>query len=238
MEEFTFFERISKVFSMFFSSSFFIALSIIGIFTVIAFILSNKIDKEKRPFLYLGIGLVYTIVTILVLIKYGSGILLIGDAFIEKLFTALYFPNIISYMCMLIISMLTMIYSILNKKYTSFFRLCNLLSCLIIGLLTILIIDSIITADINIYEKVSVYSNTNTMILIQSSMGVFAVWLSILIVNTIVNLITRRIVKEEEVYVDVDAVEVVPYTEQEYIEGYVNYTKRQKYQEYLNEILR
>ena len=56
-------------------------------------------------------------------------------------------------MCMLIISMLIMTYTILNKKYSSFFRLCNLLSCLIIGLLTILIIDSIVTADINIYDK-------------------------------------------------------------------------------------
>lgn len=238
MEEFTFFERITRVLSMFLSSSFFIALFIIGVITVIIFLVSNKIDKEKRPFLYIGIGFVYIIVAILVFIKYGSGIVLIGDAFIEKLFTVIYFPNIISYMCMLIISMLIMIYTILNKKYSSFFRLCNLLSCLIIGLLTILIIDSIVTADINIYEKVSIYSNTNTMILIQSSMGVFTIWLSMLIVNGIVNLITHRVFKKDDIYVDVDVTEVVPYTEQEYIDGYINYTKKKKYQEYLNEILK
>ena len=238
MEEFTFFERITRVLSMFLSSSFFIALFIIGVITVIIFLVSNKIDKEKRPFLYIGIGFVYIIVAILVFVKYGSGIVLIGDAFIEKLFTVIYFPNIISYMCMLIISMLIMIYTILNKKYSSFFRLCNLLSCLIIGLLTILIIDSIVTADINIYEKVSIYSNTNTMILIQSSMGVFTIWLSILIVNGIVNLITHRAFKKDDIYVDVDVAEVVPYTEQEYIDGYINYTKKKKYQEYLNEILK
>lgn len=238
MEEFTFFERITRVLSMFLSSSFFIALFIIGVITVIIFLVSNKIDKEKRPFLYIGIGFVYIIVAILVFVKYGSGIVLIGDAFIEKLFTVIYFPNIISYMCMLIISMLIMIYTILNKKYSSFFRLCNLLSCLIIGLLTILIIDSIVTADINIYEKVSIYSNTNTMILIQSSMGVFTIWLSILIVNGIVNLITNRAFKKDDIYVDVDVTEVVPYTEQEYIDGYINYTKKKKYQEYLNEILK
>lgn len=238
MEEFTFFERITRVLSMFLSSSFFIALFIIGVITVIIFLVSNKIDKEKRPFLYIGIGFVYIIVTILVFIKYGSGIVLIGDAFIEKLFTVIYFPNIISYMCMLIISMLIMIYTILNKKYSSFFRLCSLLSCLIIGLLTILIIDSIVTADINIYEKVSIYSNTNTMILIQSSMGVFTIWLSMLIVNGIVNLITHRAFKKDDIYVDVDVTEVVPYTEQEYIDGYINYTKKKKYQEYLNEILK
>jgi glucan phosphoethanolaminetransferase (alkaline phosphatase superfamily) len=238
MEEFTFFERITRVLSMFFSSSFFIALFIIGVITVILFLLNNKIDKEKRPFLYIGMGLVYVVVAILVFIKYGSGIVLIGDAFIEKLFTAIYFPNIISYMCMLIISMLIMVYSIFNKKYSSFFRLCNLLSCLIIGLLTILIIDSIVTADIDVYEKVSIYSSTNTMVLIQSSMGVFTIWLSVLMVNGIVNLITRRVVKEEDTYVDVDVTEVVPYTEQEYIDGYINYTKKKKYQEYLNEILK
>lgn len=238
MEEFTFFERITRVLSMLLSSSFFIALFIIGVITVIIFLVSNKIDKEKRPFLYIGIGFVYIIVAILVFIKYGSGIVLIGDAFIEKLFTVIYFPNIISYMCMLIISMLIMIYTILNKKYSSFFRLCNLLSCLIIGLLTILIIDSIVTADINIYEKVSIYSNTNTMILIQSSMGVFTIWLSMLIVNGIVNLITHRAFKKDDIYVDVDVTEVVPYTEQEYIDGYINYTKKKKYQEYLNEILK
>ena len=238
MEEFTFFERITRVLSMFLSSSVFIPLFIIGVITVIIFLVSNKIDKEKRPFLYIGIGFVYVIVAILVFIKYGSGIVLIGDAFIEKLFTVIYFPNIISYMCMLIISMLIMIYTILNKKYSSFFRLCNLLSCLIIGLLTILIIDSIVTADINIYEKVSIYSNTNTMILIQSSMGVFTIWLSILIVNGIVNLITHRAFKKDDIYVDVDVTEVVPYTEQEYIDGYINYTKKKKYQEYLNEILK
>ena len=238
MEEFTFFERITRVLSMFLSSSVFIPLFIIGVITVIIFLVSNKIDKEKRPFLYIGIGFVYVIVAILVFIKYGSGIVLIGDAFIEKLFTVIYFPNIISYMCMLIISMLIMIYTILNKKYSSFFRLCNLLSCLIIGLLTILIIDSIVTADINIYEKVSIYSNTNTMILIQSSMGVFTIWLSMLIVNGIVNLITHRAFKKDDIYVDVDVTEVVPYTEQEYIDGYINYTKKKKYQEYLNEILK
>ena len=88
------------------------------------------------------------------------------------------------------------------------------------------------------YEKVSIYSSTNTMVLIQSSMGVFTIWLSVLMVNGIVNLITRRVVKEEDTYVDVDVTEVVPYTEQEYIDGYINYTKKKKYQEYLNEILK
>ena len=102
----------------------------------------------------------------------------------------------------------------------------------------ILIIDSIVTADIDVYEKVSIYSSTNTMVLIQSSMGVFTIWLSVLMVNGIVNLITRRVVKEEDTYVDVDVTEVVPYTEQEYIDGYINYTKKKKYQEYLNEILK
>ena len=45
MEEFTFFERITRVLSMFLSSSFFIALFIIGVITVIIFLVSNKIDK-------------------------------------------------------------------------------------------------------------------------------------------------------------------------------------------------
>ena len=76
------------------------------------------------------------------------------------------------------------------------------------------------------------------MILIQSSMGVFTIWLSILIVNGIVNLITHRAFKKDDIYVDVDVTEVVPYTEQEYIDGYINYTKKKKYQEYLNEILK
>lgn len=237
MENIGFFERITRVFGMFFSSSFFIALLFIGIITVITFIIYNRIDSNKRPFLRIGFCFVYIGLVIVILIRYGSGIVLIGDAFIEKLFTAIYFPNIISYVCMLVISMLIMGYTIFNKKLNNTFRLCNLFSFIIIGLLTILIIDCISNYDINIYEKVSVYSNRDVMILIQASMGIFTIWLSILVVSFIINFITRKIAYSDESYIDVNVEEILPYTEEEYI-NYINYTKRKKYQEYLEDILK
>ena len=103
MTEFSFLDRIKTIFEMIFSSTFFISLFIVLILTIIILIVNSKI-KSKIP-KYFSI-LAYLIIMIFVFVKYGSYVLSINDSVVEKFFSAMYFPNLVVYLSMLLITLL------------------------------------------------------------------------------------------------------------------------------------
>jgi len=198
MENLSFLEKISKFFGMIFSSPFFLFILLSVIATIILLVLSKKeiISTEylRKILMYL-----YTFLGVIIVIKYIDSFLLVSDAFVEKLFTAIYFPNIISYICMMIASLLIMLYSILKKGISRRFKIINLIAFLLISLFSILVIDVIATGNVDIHEKASLYANTNITIFIQASMIIFTIWMFILLVSFIVNLINKKNFKKNEI---------------------------------------
>ena len=190
MEDLSIFEKLKIIFKMIINSPLFLALFIIFILTLIIIIIGNKVKNKLVKIVSL---LGYLSILAFLIIQYGEKVLLLCDNFMEKVFTAIYFPSLISYICMMIISALIVVITILGKKMDKFIRCFNMIVFIIIEFLFILTVDKIVSQNIDIYAKTAIFSNKDLLVLIQTSMAVFAIWLIILVIAIIVSVITKSI---------------------------------------------
>lgn len=210
MIDYSFLERIKILFNLITSSTFFLSLITLFLLTTFALLLYKRLNNKIIKY-FVAFG--YLLLATLILLKYGKSIVSLSDALVEQLFSFFYFPNIIAYICMIIITTILLIITIINKKITSFIKTCNIISFSIIEILFALTLDVVISKNIDIYSKTSVYSDDTMAVLIQASMFVFAIWVFVLIINYIVNFIDKKISKEnfhtmeEQVFDEVKVVE-------------------------------
>ncbi len=224
-------ERLKVLVNIIFSSPFFITLFSFMILTIIVFsVYSATKGRVSKIILTVSYGFILGFL----IVRYGKLILQIFDTFVDQVFMAIYFPNLITYICMVVITSILMIMTIINKKFKKFIRICNILSFTIIQFLFILTIDLISKSNIGLFEKTSLYSNQTLMILVQASMAIFACWVGLLIVNLVINLVSVRVPN--------NVIEIAPFkreeleylSDEDYYNGFVNYNRKKQYQEYSN----
>lgn len=244
MIEISFLDRVKTIFEMIFSSTFFISLLVIIVLTIIILVINSKV-KSKIP-KYLSI-LAYLLITAFVLIKYGSYVLSINDSVVDKFFSAMYFPNLVVYLSMLIITVLLLTITFINKNYSTVTKICNVFCFSLIWFFFVLILDVVKSEGINVYEVTEVYADEGLMILLQASMYVFFVWMGILVMNFAVRKISGKLdykvatapasfpVSDSAtgyvVTMDDTEDEIRDYTDEEFQAGYLNQKKLSKNEE-------
>lgn len=241
MTELSFWDRVKTIFEMIFSSTFFISLFIILILTIIILVVNSKI-KSKVP-KYLSI-LAYLIIIVFVLIKYGSYVLSINDSIVEKFFSAMYFPNLVVYLSMLLITLLLLAITFINKNFSLVTKICNVFCFSLIWFFFVLVLDVLKSEGINVYEITEIYSNETLMILLQASMCVFFVWLGILVMNLAVRKISSKLDYKDMIRpISASVVEgeqdeeIRDYTDEEFQAGYLSQKRLSKNEE-IKEILK
>lgn len=189
MVEMSFLEKLSALIDIILPSPFFLALLVIAIFTAAILIVNTKI---KNKWVKLFTALSYLCIIIYIFIEYGASVLELSDNLVDKVFNAVYFPNLITYVCMLIIAILLFIRAMIDKKipklvkYTSIFTFC------IMMFLFVLTLDTIVKSGLDITDKTAIYTNESLVVLIQSSTAIFAIWCIILAIDFIVTLINNH----------------------------------------------
>lgn len=195
MTSFSLFERIKIIFETIFSSSFFITLLVILIFTIALLILNTRL-KSKAPKIIAVFS--YTLLMILILARYGGYVLAINDSVVEKFFKAMYFPNLVVYIAMLFITLLLLVLNFINKNYSRITKIFNIICFALIWFFFVLVLDTCKTNNINIYEITEIYANSTIMILLQASMCVFFVWIGVLIMNLVVRKAADKLDKQSK----------------------------------------
>ena len=239
MTEYSFWERISMIFSMIISSTFFISLVVIISLTIVILVVNNKV-KSKFP-KYLS-ALAYAVIVIYIMIKYGGYFLSINDSFVEKFFSAMYFPNLITYLCMMLITVFILITTFINKKSSFVLKVGNIMSFSIMWFLFVLVLDVVKKNEIDVYDITSIYSNESLMILLQASTYIFFIWMGLLLMNFIVRKISfamdnknSSVSINQAVSYQVDNNsfdEISDYSNEDFKIGYIEAEKRKKYDEY------
>ena len=195
MEPLSFIERFTKLFQIIFTSSFFIVSIIVIVLTVIVLIVDTKV-KNKTVRLVALVG--YVLIFSSIIFQYGKSILLIGDSLFDNIFTTIYFPNIISYLCMMVIAAILCVISVISNKLSNVIRISNIMVVLILIILFVFSLDIIVKQEINIYAKASVYANESLTILIQTSTGLFTVWVVLLGIDLLIKYIVHKSPKNPE----------------------------------------
>lgn len=198
MTDFTVGERIKAIFNMVSSSTFFIAIFIVLILAAIVFMASNKIKNKIPKYLIMA---AYALVVILVLVKYGTYIGKLNDDFMNKIFSIMYFPNIISYICMLLISILIMIRTFVKPNYDKTLKIGNIFCFSGMEFLFVLILEYVKKSDVDIYSISSVYANEQLLILLQASASVFFIWIGILIFYYVVEKLANKVEGQNDISV-------------------------------------
>jgi hypothetical protein len=142
-------ERFKEIANLVSSQSFFITLFVILILTIAVLIINVRV-KSKAP-RYIA-AIVYVGIAILALGRYGHYVLTFNDSIVEKFFKAFYFPNLVVYLSMLLISLLLMLANIIDKRFSLFARIINSAAFFLIWFLFVLLIDTVKKAGLNFYD--------------------------------------------------------------------------------------
>lgn len=241
MEEMGFFDRLSKLFNIIFSSPIFLGLLVIAILTIVLLIINSKV---KNKTLRLVSAIVYAVITIYIFVAYGDSVLVLSDTLVDKVFNAIYFPNIITYGCMILISILLFVRALVDKDLNKMIKYISICAFCLILFLFVLVLDTSKSLGVSLADKTLVYTNETLLVLIQSSTIIFVIWGIILIVDLIVSTIMSKKIKKninvvevpQKVFsdtVDFDkTVEIQTISDKEFNKLLKNYTNKKKFGEY------
>ncbi len=208
-------EQLEKVYQIFIKNSNMIYVLVIAGVAFLILELANclknkKVTKIISFIIYVGIlGTLFYF--------FHSEILKFLDYFMNNLILFLFFPNLAVYTLVILIINILLITSILSKRKKVEKHL-NVLFFVLFQILFYLIIDNVITNNVNIYQQLSIYTNSNLLTLIQISMYLFLLWLGILFILKIASKLVESLflkneeIKEKVIDKESDFVEITPNT--------------------------
>lgn len=186
MVQFTLLEKLKMLVDIILSSSFFLTTVILGSLFAIIMILSIRKNKKINKKIFI---LAWIFVIGFIFIRYFNTLFTMLDNLIENIFVSIYFPNLATYVALLLITNFIFVYTIVKKNTPKFVIALNAISFIGINTLFLFIADTVVKENIDIYSKLTVYSNSNLLILLELSTGLFVLWLFILLIIWVINKI-------------------------------------------------
>lgn len=188
MVEYTLFEKIKTIFNLITNSPLFLILLFGILLMLIDIFYISKTDKKTK--------IIYIIVSLLMIIlfinSYLNSLINIFDTIAKNLVSIIYFPTIFQYILMLIASLIILIISVSSKKINKTIKRINIFMLIINVFLFFLILDQISNSNVDLSNKVSIYSNSILMILLELSIAIFVVWIIGLTLYKIIKKITPK----------------------------------------------
>lgn len=171
---------------------------------VLIFMLVNKNISKRKYFVLTGVCLLVSL--IITIITNNKNLFVTFDNVMNNVFMNIYFPSVEFYIFMLIVMLIFAINSVINLKVNKMQRLSNISMFFINFFLFISFLITIATKKLDIFDKASIYTNQDAIVLLQLSTSVFVIWILVNLFIYIVNIVVERInvkndVKLEEVLV-------------------------------------
>lgn len=173
MVELSLIEKIKTLFTLIFSSSLFLIL-LLGIFIILVDVFYISKQSRKVKIMYL---IVSVIVMVILLITYFEEFLKFIDVLNKNIVMLINFPSLLQYTVILFITLIIMIISIFNKKMNRILSRINIGVFIADLFIFFLILDQISKTNIDLSNKINIYSNKNLMVLFEISMIIFVIWL-------------------------------------------------------------
>ena len=176
MNDISLVEKLKILMNIIVSSPLFLFCSMVSVALLILYIILIKKNKKINKWIFI---IVWCILLLMLIINYNTVVLNLLDDLFDNVIMALYFPSMTVYIIVLIISDFFFIYSLFSKKMDIKYRIVNFVNALLINLLLILIVDITKRNNIDIYNQLSIYSNSDLLVLFQFSTAIFTSWILI-----------------------------------------------------------
>ena len=171
--------KLQTVFDLITSRNLYLMMLVVIIFLTIIFITTNGSNRKqsKRTYIFL-----YLAAFIFIAIQYGSSFMTLVDYAINEVFITYYFPNIVIYLLMLVITNIVLFKTIFNDKIDFKLKVINGSAFAIIMYLFILAISSINNLNLDVFNITELYSSNAVRSLLELSMFIFVFWMVVLII--------------------------------------------------------
>ena len=179
MNQLTFVDKIKVLFELLFSSPIITLIFVFSLGLMILLFFYSKINKKIIKFVFIGI---YVALIGFAVFKYGSYFLSSLDSFVTIFMANIYFPTIPVYVFIMLISFIIMIVTLSSRKIHRVVKIINTVFFSIIQMLFGLFIYIIETNNIDVSNNQSLYSNEQTLTLLELGMGLFVVWIIVLLI--------------------------------------------------------
>ncbi len=170
MVDTTLLDKLNLIYKFVKDNSFTFLIVLLIIIILLDFIYGNNTKQTK---------ILYICIMILILVyglfEYYKPLLNILDIYITYIFKLTYFPSIIDYFSMIIITIIVEIYSI--KKLNSVQKNINIWISIIIELLFIINIIALNNINIDLNNITSIYENDLLLSIFQISSIIFMIWI-------------------------------------------------------------
>ena len=179
MNQLTFFDKIQVLFKLLFSSPIIIGIFAFSLILMIILFFSSRLNKKIIKYIFIGI---YLLVIGFSIVKYGSYFLTSLDSFLTLFMANIYFPVIPIYVAIMVISFIIMIVTLSGRHKSRFIKILNIIFFTLIQMLFVVFIYVIETNNIDLSTNTGLYSNEQTMTLLELGMGLFVLWIILLLV--------------------------------------------------------
>ena len=175
--------KLQTVFDLITSKNLYLMILAIIVFFTIIFITTNSSNKKQSKRTYI---LLYLAGFIFIALEYGSNFMTLVDYAINEVFITYYFPNIVIYLIMLIITNVVLFKTIFSNKADFKLKVINSAAFAIIMYLFILAISQIATLNLDVFNITELYSSNAVRSLLELSMFIFVFWMVVLIVYQLI----------------------------------------------------
>ncbi|MBP3920880.1 MAG: hypothetical protein J6D28_04870 [Bacilli bacterium] len=179
MNQLTFLDKIQVLFKLLFSSPMIIGIFIFSLLLMIILFFYSKLNKKIIKFIFIGI---YVLLLGFTVFKYRSYFLTSIDSFITIFMANIYFPVIPVYALIMFISFVIMIVTLGSKKKLRIVKIINTIFFTLIQMLFAVFIYIVESNKIDLSNNTGIYTNEQTLTLLELGMGLFVVWMVILLV--------------------------------------------------------
>ena len=158
---------------------------------ILLFILANKFKNKKITKVICFI--IYVSIFGYLIYMYQGEILNLLDYLMDNLVRLLLFPNLAIYIFVLVIVNILIIKSTFSNKDSNFQKIINIIYFGLFNILFYLIVNNIITNQINVYEQLDIYTNQELLNLIVLNMKIFVIWLFTILIIKFINHISSKV---------------------------------------------
>ena len=171
--------KLQTVFNVITSSNLYLMILALIVFLTLIFITTNGSNRKQSRRAYI---LIYLAGFIFLAVQYGNSFLTLLDYAINEVFITYYFPNIVIYILMLLITNIILWKTIFNDKIEKKLKIINSTAFALIVYLFILAIATINKLNLDVFNITELYSSNDVRSIMELSTLIFTFWIVILII--------------------------------------------------------
>lgn len=194
-------DKINVLINIVSKEQFMVLMLILYLFLALILLTCSKLTKKsaKRVLTYWYVFMLTTIA-----FEYKDKLSGLLDYLVNNIIYELVFPNYLVFIIIFVITNIYIVDSIINKKSTLVYKIINILMYTITTFISFVLFNLITKNNINIYNELDIYTNSDIASLIELVMIIFSIWTIINILYKIIHKVYIKNKKEDLKYVPVN----------------------------------